>query len=64
MAGQVKKEEEALENESGGGRTALNPELGALERNLGQLYKDNKLDDVNLYLYGLVLKEREKKTEA
>lgn len=63
MAGQVKKEEEALENESAA-RTALNPELGALERNLAPLYKENKLCDVNLYLYGLVLKEREKKGEA
>ena len=37
MAGELKKEEEAMENESAG-RTALNPELGALERNLSILY--------------------------
>lgn len=35
-----------------------------LERELRGLYKKGSLSDINLYLYGLILKEQERTDEA
>ena len=34
-----------------------NSEIQIIERELGKLNKENKLNEINLYLYGLVLKD-------
>ena len=42
----------------------INSELTIIERELEKFYKQGKLNEFNLYLYGLVLKEQERKKEA
>lgn len=44
--------------------TPANPELQMLEREFRTLYKRGALSDINLYLYGLILKEQERLDEA
>lgn len=42
----------------------MNPELSLIQMELQNLYNKNQLNELNLYLYGLVLKETMKKDEA
>lgn len=41
-----------------------NKEIATMEVELEQFYKTGSLNGINLYLYGLILKERNKKREA
>ena len=45
-------------------KSIVNTELQAIERELEKFYKQNKLNEINLYLYGLVLKQQEKLIQA
>ena len=40
------------------------PDIQLLERDLKKLYHEGKLKGINLYIYGLVLKEQERLREA
>lgn len=62
MYGELRKEEEMFENENA--KTAQNPELKLLERELSKLFQENKLSQLNLYLYGLILKDSLRLREA
>ena len=64
LAGEIRKEEEMLENGEANAKLVLNGELVIIEREYEKLYKQNKLNEFNLYLYGLVLKDQERKKEA
>jgi len=48
----------------GNSKSSVNPELSLIQMELGKLYESNQLNELNLYLYGLVLKETMKKEEA
>lgn len=64
MAGLIRKEEEIYENGNshiileGTGRPPQHAEIHNLERDLKQLYHSHDLHGINLYLYGLVLREQ------
>lgn len=62
MYGELRKEEEMHENENS--KVATNPELKLLERELTRLYQSKQLTNLNLYLYGLVLKDTQRIREA
>lgn len=47
-----------IKNSDGSNKAACHPDIQLLERELKILYKDGKLRGVNLYIYGLVLKEQ------
>jgi anaphase-promoting complex subunit 8 len=70
MAGLIRKEEEIYENGTelviveGTQVMPTNPELQLLEKEFRRMYKDRTLRDINLYLYGLILKEQERLEEA
>jgi anaphase-promoting complex subunit 8 len=40
------------------------PEIQVLDRELKKLYQERKLYGINLYLYGLILREQERLMEA
>jgi anaphase-promoting complex subunit 8 len=40
------------------------PEIQVLDRELKKLYQEKKLYGINLYLYGLILREQERLMEA
>ena len=63
MSGLIRKEEEIYENE-GTGKPPLHAEIHNLERDLKQLYSNKELNGINLYLYGLVLREQERSKDA
>jgi anaphase-promoting complex subunit 8 len=73
MFGEMRKEEEMLENELNP-KLAINRELRDIERELGALFVNKQLNEVdqfffykikfNLYLYGIVLKELQRTKEA
>lgn len=48
----------------GNSKSSVNPELSLIQMELEKLYVNNQLNELNLYLYGLVLKETMKKEEA
>ncbi|CAD8108126.1 unnamed protein product [Paramecium sonneborni] len=62
MYGELRKEEEMFENENS--KTATNPELKLLDRELSKLYDQKQLSQLNLYLYGLILKDTLRLREA
>ena len=64
LAGEIRKEEEMLENGEANAKMVVNGELVVIEREYEKLYRQNKLNEFNLYLYGLVLKDQERKKEA
>lgn len=64
LAGEIRKEEEMLENGESNAKMVINGELEIIEREYEKLFAQNKLNEFNLYLYGLVLKDQEKKQEA
>lgn len=79
MNGELRKEEEIFENggkyhplcqlgplpaPQGNHKTSANQELSHIEADLAPLYNQNQLNELNMYLYGIVLKEQMKKTEA
>jgi tetratricopeptide (TPR) repeat protein len=71
MGGLIRKEEEMYENcnfyhhhVEGTNKVAVHPEVQTIERELKNLYNEGNLSGLNLYLYGLVLKEQERLTEA
>ena len=45
-------------NIDGTNKAPIHPEIQMLERELKKLFMDNKLKGINLYIYGLVLKEQ------
>lgn len=63
MAGEIRKEEEMFENEQNA-KTVVNPEISNIERDLEKLHSEGKLNELNMYLYGLVLKEQQRNKEA
>lgn len=65
MGGLIRKEEEMYENcnfyhhhVEGTNKVAVHPEVQTIERELKNLYNEGNLSGLNLYLYGLVLKEQ------
>ena len=56
MAGEIRKEEEMFENESAQ-KSVVNPELKLIMKELSKFYSEKSLNEINLYLYALVLKE-------
>jgi len=75
MAGEMRKEEEMYENGKkeknnkiifleSNPKGTVNQELALIEMELAKLYQQDQLNELNLYLYGLVLKEKMKKEEA
>jgi hypothetical protein len=46
--------------EDGTGKAPSHPDIQMLERELKNLYQDGKLKGINLYIYGLVLREQER----
>jgi len=38
----------------------VHPEIQVLDRELRKLYTEKKLNGINLYLYGLILREQER----
>jgi len=63
LAGEIRKEEEMYENE-GNSKGSVNPELSLIQMELKNLHDKNQLNELNLYLYGLVLKETMQKDDA
>eukprot|EP00249_Psilotum_nudum_P012993 c24091_g1_i3 orf=588-2054(-) len=65
LAGEKRKEEEIIELAGPLGRSdAVNLELAGLEQELHSLYVKGNLDAFGIYLYGVVLHERDRKAEA
>ncbi|GBG64532.1 hypothetical protein CBR_g45228 [Chara braunii] len=65
LAGEKRKEEEAVEMAGPLGKSeVVNRELAALESELGRNYEQDQLDAFGMYLYGVVLHQRERKAEA
>ena len=68
MAGLIRKEEEIYETEAVNtmvNRAPIHCEIQLLEREFKKLYEKGRLTSgINLYLYGLVLKEQERKEDA
>ena len=62
MFGEMRKEEEMFENNNS--KTATNPEIKLLERELSRYYEQGQLSDLGLYLYGIVLRDTLKVKEA
>ena len=62
MFGEMRKEEEMFENNNS--KTATNPEIKLLERELSRYYEQGQLCDLGLYLYGIVLRDTLKVKEA
>ena len=51
-------------NSEGTNKPPQHSEIQNLQRDLGKLYSQNALRGINLYLYGLVLREQERTKEA
>lgn len=65
LAGEKRREEEAVEISDPVEKCQVkNAELKVIEETLVALYKEGKLDGLNLYLYGVALRGLELKTEA
>eukprot|EP00357_Protocruzia_adherens_P001976 CAMPEP_0114978578 /NCGR_PEP_ID=MMETSP0216-20121206/3886_1 /TAXON_ID=223996 /ORGANISM="Protocruzia adherens, Strain Boccale" /LENGTH=544 /DNA_ID=CAMNT_0002339793 /DNA_START=121 /DNA_END=1755 /DNA_ORIENTATION=+ len=65
LAAEQKKEEEIIENGDSLSRTTImNRELNNIKTDLGKLYEEDRLNELNLYLYGIVLKETGQKDAA
>lgn len=65
LAGEKRKEEEIIESAGPLGRSdAVNPELAGLEQELSRLHAKRNLDPFGIYLYGVVLHELDRKSEA
>lgn len=65
QAGEKRKEEAIIELAGPLGTSeVVNTELPGLEQELSNLYKKNMLDAFGMYLYGVVLHERERNPEA
>jgi len=67
LAGEKQKEEDALQQsdaEKPAEGNALNPKLEEIHRDLERLQDRGQLDGFLWYLYGLVLKQRDRKAEA
>ena len=45
-------------NVDGTNKSPSHPEIQTLERDLKKLYSEGRLKGINLYIYGLVLKEK------
>lgn len=45
-------------------RTPTHPDIQLLDRELRKLHEERRLNGLNLYLYGLVLREKERLAEA
>ena len=64
-AGEKRKEEDMVDLTGPLGRSeAVNLELVSLEQELSSLYRTGTLDAFGVYLYGVVLRERDKQAEA
>ena len=61
--GDLRKWYHCLHSE-GTGKPPLHAEIHNLERDLKQLYSNKELNGINLYLYGLVLREQERSKDA
>jgi anaphase-promoting complex subunit 8 len=65
LAGEKRKEEEVMEISDPVEKCQVkNVELSRIEEHLSLLYKNNQLDGLNMYLYGITLRGLELKAEA
>jgi len=65
LAGEKRREEEAMEVADPAEKCQVkNQELKMIEEHLASLHGQNRLDGMNLYLYGITLRGLELKTEA
>jgi hypothetical protein len=61
LLGEMQKDDELLEIQDQQNKDIKNTQLTLIERDLEAFYLKNQLNEINLYLYALVLKDMERK---
>ncbi|KRX02888.1 hypothetical protein PPERSA_04091 [Pseudocohnilembus persalinus] len=63
LSGEIRKEEELFENDQNS-KMVVNQELKVIERGLEKLFQQGALNEMNQYLYGLIMKHQQEEEKA